>query len=161
MDSDYEFNHCSDSEDEHENEAMETLIKNDALEDSGYCDKLSKSDSKNIDDDIVGADALLELASKACAMKPLSVASSEASDSTWEWLLNIDWYSVPAHPILHRGQLQTTDDKYMDSTWSRITPTTLYWDAWKFSSLQYIIWCTCVGLSVGVALGNEEKSIEF
>ena len=82
MDSEYEFDHCSDSEDEHVNEAMETLIKNDALEDSGYGDKLAQTDAKNSDDDIVGADALLELASKACVMKPLSVASSEASDSS-------------------------------------------------------------------------------
>ena len=82
MDSEYEFDHCSASEDEHENEAMETLIKNDELEDSGYGDKLSKPGGKNNDDDIVGADALLELANKACVMKPLSV-SSDASDSTW------------------------------------------------------------------------------
>ena len=81
MDSEYEFDHCSASEDEHENEAMETLIKNDELEDSGYGDKLSKPGGKNNDDDIVGADALLELANKACVMKPLSV-SSDASDST-------------------------------------------------------------------------------
>ena len=82
MDSEYEFDRCSDSEDEHENEAMEMLIKNDALEDSGYGDKISKPDGKSNDDDIVGADALLELAKKACVMKPLSVASSEASDSS-------------------------------------------------------------------------------
>lgn len=80
MDSEYEFDHCSDSEDEN-NDAMETLIKNDGLEDSGYGEKLSKTSDKN-DGDIVGADALLELASKACAMQPLSVASSEASDSS-------------------------------------------------------------------------------
>ena len=83
MDSEYEFDRCSESEEEdHENEAMETLIEKDALEDSGYGDKLSNPDAKNNDDDIVGADALLELASKACAMKPLSVASSDANDST-------------------------------------------------------------------------------
>ena len=83
MDSEYEFDRCSDSdEEEHENEAMETLIEKDALEDSGYGDKLSNPDAKNSDDDIVGADALLELASKACAMEPLSVARSEGSDST-------------------------------------------------------------------------------
>jgi hypothetical protein len=81
MDSEYEFDRCSESDDDHENEAMETLIKNDALEDSGYGEKLSRPDAKN-DDDIVGADALLELANKACVMKPLSVASSEASDSS-------------------------------------------------------------------------------
>ena len=83
MDSEYEFDRCSESDEEdHENEAMETLIEKDALEDSGYGDKLSNPDAKNNDDDIVGADALLELASKACAMKPLSVASSDANDST-------------------------------------------------------------------------------
>lgn len=81
MDSEYEFDR-SDSEEEHENEAMETLIKKDALEDSGYGEKTARPDGRDHDDDIVGADALLELASKACIMKPLSVASSEASDSS-------------------------------------------------------------------------------
>ena len=62
---------------------MDTLIKNDELDDSGYGEKLSKTSDKN-DDDIVGADALLELASKACALKPLSVASSDdGGDSSW------------------------------------------------------------------------------
>lgn len=82
MDSEYEFDHCSFSEDEHENEVMEKLIKKDALEDSGYGEKISRPDAKNRGDDIFGADALLELANKACVMKPLSVVSNGASDSS-------------------------------------------------------------------------------
>lgn len=85
MDSEYEFyQHCSDESDrEHESEAMDSLINDDSLEDSGYGDSLPKSRSSEKNCDVIdGADALLELASKACALKRMSIREGKGGSAS-------------------------------------------------------------------------------